>query len=725
MHAQQWLEAWRSGAVVHEWTEIELTHGEHVARVKVSADSARIRQPNSERIRHGAGGFAVQQIADALSGHMLTAKLVEVRELAATVILEPLLHASSMSPVDASREIDNAIEVAVPFVSPGASPSQAKPGPWLVGGTAKPFVVDERCTEEWGVNHGWLVHESQVGWKQDRGDGKPGHLWLRQGTPCWPAVWAKGYFVLQSRGRAHRIGETRDQDDYASHVLIIHEECWLDGTAGVLTEALYTRRELCGLVTHDERPFASARHPGVPMVVELATSSPPDTEPAPVVVPWVWLDPELTHGERIVEWYAHQRELGVHEQPDGSNDGPEIREWHRLTERDGQPTFGKWLAAQGGNWCASSRSAAVDETRLPTDPATQPHRRASGFELEQDAKAAGTWRPTELAITGAFEPEPGDLATLQRGAPGSGLRHVVTVERNLPDQKAVLTVGGNEGNRFGDPVLRRYASLLGFDELPDPEAPRFGGPVPEQPGGGEAPELEELVDDGDNSIELAWHGIAPNPWALEEWHSAELTHGEHAWRVARSGIYVRDEGGLPRRTRGEPVTVTKILRAYGDAIEEAADLTGVPTRTILAMLATESGTNPKAERFEKHLNDWSFGAAQTLTATAHAMARRLHITSPPKAYPSDVSTELAWRSFLFEPRNSILIGVSYIAYNDERWGLLDDPVLAYAAYNAGSPRPSATNPWGVAYYRKKTSQGTYDALDTFAAWYGDACAVLS
>ena len=487
-----------------------------------------------------------------------------------------------------------------------------------------------------------------------------------------------------------------------------------------------------GVIARDDEPPEYWAIDGEGFVVlirrlDADLEPPPDTEPSPPVARY--LDPELTHGERVVAWYEHQTELGVHEQPNGSNNGPEISEWHRRTQRDGQPGFGAWLAKAGGNWCASSRSAAVDETRLPDDPPVQTKARASGLELETDAKADGTWRPAEMAITGAFRPEPGDGATMQRGQPGSWKRHVVTVVEDVPELAGCYTRGGNEGNRFGPRVFRRYSSLLGFLEMPDPTAPRYTGEIPDQ--GEHVIEMPELVvegtppqvvnnpleDDGDNAIEKAWAGMTPSPWADTEWRG--VTGKARRWRVLTDGIHVEGETG-PRRTKGDPITVGRVWSLYRGHILEAHELTGVPLPTMLAMLATESGTNPRAERYEKHLDDWSFGAAQTLTSTAHAMARSLPIVAPARPYPRDHSTEQAWREFLFDPRHSILLGAAVIAYQSDHWGYLDDPVLAYAAYNSGHARPS-DRPWGLHYFRG----GQYDALDVFAAWYGDACAVLA
>ena len=319
---------------------------------------------------------------------------------------------------------------------------------------------------------------------------------------------------------------------------------------------------LCEFVTHDDVPLKWTRHPGVELVLEIGSSPPPDTDPtpalklpAPPAVPSdmadthpgavvAWLDPDLTHGERKVVWIEAQRAVGVCERPDGSNNGPEISEFHRITVRDGVPNFGPWLAKQGGHWCCSFACAADIRTRIHGDPGPMLVPRAAGWELERDAKADKTWRPSELAITGAFVPEPGDVATMQRGAIGSGLRHVVTVKRDVPERKGVITIGGNERNKIGPDTFRSYSSLLGFREMVDDTGPRFVGSAPYQ---GEDVEQEkpDHILDGDNALE-GWSHMAPDPWRPGEWRGSRDAPGDGERRPTESWSKGRRPRTVPK-----------------------------------------------------------------------------------------------------------------------------------------------------------------------------------
>lgn len=480
------------------------------------------------------------------------------------------------------------------------------------------------------------------------------------------------------------------------------------------------------LVTEEEPDEYVMIDPDSGLVTRIRrmSSSPPHAIPPPASTtpdPLPWLDPNLTHGERKVVWLRAQRDAGVCEQPDGSNNGPEISTYHEATIRDGQPGFGKWLAKQGGNWCASSASAADTRTRIDSDPTEPLTPRASGLELENDAKANGTWRPSELAIRGEFRPQPGDIATMQRGKPGSWKRHVTTVVRDDPARMGCWCEGGNEGNRFGEDKFYKYSALLGFIE----RTPQYEGPVPYQ-GEDVVVEMPEfiissegtnpLIQDGDNALVLdGWDLMDPDPWIPEQWRGVK-GHARR-WRTTKGGVSVKGEPG-PRRTKGNPITMGKRWKEFERELREAHDTTGVPIATIMATLQTESGGKADAERFEKHLGDWSFGLMQTLSETAFAIARQLDVDAPRKPIPrGGVVSE--WRAFLSVPRNSILIGAAYIAYNDVRFKLLGDPILAAASYNAGSPRVKMVNPWGLVC----TTGPTYDHCDVFSKWWGDTLEV--
>jgi len=177
------------------------------------------------------------------------------------------------------------------------------------------------------------------------------------------------------------------------------------------------------------------------------------------------LDPNQTHGQRAVAWALER--VGVTEQPLGSNKGPEVSTWLRPCRRAGYgPEFGEHLAAVGANWCAAFACAAYEAARLPTDPPAIHEYRCSGFELENDAKAVGAWRPASTVRDGSWEPAPGDHVIWKSGTE-AWRRHVATyVERE--DDKTFKAVGGNEGNKVNYAGGRRFddPALLGFIELP-------------------------------------------------------------------------------------------------------------------------------------------------------------------------------------------------------------------------------------------------------------------
>jgi hypothetical protein len=177
-----------------------------------------------------------------------------------------------------------------------------------------------------------------------------------------------------------------------------------------------------------------------------------------------WCAPDLSHGERAVAWALAQ--VGIAEQPLGSNKGPEVSAWLKPSQRDGYgPEFGAYLAAAGANWCAAFACAAHAATRLREDPPAVTAYRCSGIELENDAKACGAWREIDLIRSGDWVPHPGDLAIYKSGSQ-AWRRHVVLVAEAGPE--SYRGIGGNEGNNVTDAGGRRFdhPQLLGFVELP-------------------------------------------------------------------------------------------------------------------------------------------------------------------------------------------------------------------------------------------------------------------
>lgn len=215
-----------------------------------------------------------------------------------------------------------------------------------------------------------------------------------------------------------------------------------------------------------------------------------------------------------------------------------------------------------------------------------------------------------------------------------------------------------------------------------------------------------------------------DPWRF---HSVAGRASVNVWKQTAGGILVRGEES-ERRTKGEPETLRRIIGEFGNDIAEACETVNVPAPLVAGMLAAESHGKTDAERPEDHLKDVSIGLTQTLTATAWGLAasapEELELSAITKLKPMPKGGSLdEWREILRQPFYAIRLGALYFAVANADHDLQLDPVLCYAAYNAGSPRLSSATPWGVHYYRKKLDDGRWaDAMDSFSRWYGDACA---
>lgn len=107
-------------------------------------------------------------------------------------------------------------------------------------------------------------------------------------------------------------------------------------------------------------------------------------------------------------------------------------------------------------------------------------------------------------------------------------------------------------------------------------------------------------------------------------------------------------------------------RDFDREIADAARDYRVPVPMLKAIIAAESAFNPRAYRFEKHLNDASYGLMQLLYKTA----RSLGYTGQPDG--------------LYDPRTNIRLGAAYIADNlRTAAGNGHSMEAAISAYNAG------------------------------------------
>lgn len=194
--------------------------------------------------------------------------------------------------------------------------------------------------------------------------------------------------------------------------------------------------------------------------------------------------------------------------------------------------------------------------------------------------------------------------------------------------------------------------------------------------------------------------------SLAEFHSFQ---DSICWRLVPAGIEL--EGSGIERTRGEPLTVTRIWERYGALINRTARERRVPCTLIVATIATESGGNPDAIRLEPgYTSDVrtpgrvSVGLMQTLISTAREALQ--------------MSVDREW---LRVPGNAIEAGTAYIA-KQARLTKLDPPLVA-CAYNAGGlyPQNGTGNRWKLRQY----PLGTGKHADRFVSFFNDACFVLA
>lgn len=169
---------------------------------------------------------------------------------------------------------------------------------------------------------------------------------------------------------------------------------------------------------------------------------------------------------------ASLAELAELAQSGGRPSAERIAAYFAPCERNGKP-----LGLRAGNWCAAGACFAAARVVGSADleAAGLPHRyRASGLELEQDAKRLGAWRPIDDVRAGRYLPAPGDLLILSRGAE-SWQRHVARVESF--DGVTLRTLDANGPGAAWARVARPAAAagLLGVIAYPTPPPVVHGG----------------------------------------------------------------------------------------------------------------------------------------------------------------------------------------------------------------------------------------------------------
>jgi len=186
----------------------------------------------------------------------------------------------------------------------------------------------------------------------------------------------------------------------------------------------------------------------------------PHLQQQPTITP-LWQRPELTVGERAVEWSLSEMANGVCEVPLGSNTGPRIEQYLAPSMRNG-----KRLGLRRGHWCAAGFCAAEAAALLPGEQLVLPYR-CSGIELQRDAAERGLWVPKAAVLAGEATIRRGDGVVLRRGKPGGWQRHQARVTAEADGYGEYEAIGGNENDRWKLTGRSLHAeNLLGFIRYP-------------------------------------------------------------------------------------------------------------------------------------------------------------------------------------------------------------------------------------------------------------------
>lgn len=175
--------------------------------------------------------------------------------------------------------------------------------------------------------------------------------------------------------------------------------------------------------------------------------------------------------------------------------------------------------------------------------------------------------------------------------------------------------------------------------------------------------------------------------------------------------------GVPR-SKGEPQTMRRMWEDFSAALIAAHErFPAVSIAQLMATIAVESARrpgslsrDPRSHREEPgYVSDSatpgrvSPGIMQTLIETARWVSRRY-----------ELGLDGVGRRELYVAATSILLGAGYLDYQMGRYG---DPMMADAAYNAGSLRADDSHPYGWVTYH-------HHRADQWAQWHNDAVAVL-
>lgn len=235
-------------------------------------------------------------------------------------------------------------------------------------------------------------------------------------------------------------------------------------------------------------------------------------------------------------------------------------------------------------------------------------------------------------------------------------------------------------------------------------------------------------------------------------------NGGRRWRKLSTGHYEVEGQGVIR-TSGAPLTMMYLVREWGEAITFAAEVAGIPREYLAAMITVEAARNrnspldetwstakrlgrlvgsawrrvfgdeatwrkhnrlrfdPISLRFEPgYVNIYdtpgrvSASLGQVLYSTARAMAAKhdLKLKLDIGGRTLDLSDSTA---LIFEPHLCLVVAALYMRDRMDVHG--DDLVLLTGSYNAGSLKPSTSNPFGMLTYHATRT-------DSCIRYYNDA-----
>lgn len=441
MKLQDWIAAVDDGGFHHEWMEIAVTYGEHIATFRVSKNPATVRG-DFESIN----AADAQQLADYLGCLLITPKLFEMRWFATGVKLTPIVSGmvkpgGNVTNVTAKEHSDAvwAALRATGELGTGVS----------IGGVGKAWPLDTGDI----VNHGWpmpsyekLSHQSDgvywLGIKLEQMWTDPTVYLIQKGGSLTGGPATIGRVSGDAEmGDAH--GPTHE--DYSQKFYILHWLCEVNGVE-MLTKKVLMSNELAPLAVHHGKALWSVRLPGVepyPRRTSLEIP-PPDTERAPAKEHDTHPSMEAINlGSETLRQALADLTAGVREEL-GRNDGETIRKY---ASNFGLKPPLNWCSVSFGSWMKAAAKVLGIEIPIEGSPgaqATMNQFKAAGcFVARRDLK------PSHLL--------PGNVPIWKR-PPHDWTGHIGVLESGDHEARSMRTIEANSGTA-ADEVARMDRSL--------------------------------------------------------------------------------------------------------------------------------------------------------------------------------------------------------------------------------------------------------------------------